>query len=46
MDSCIRSFDGRTFYATDFNCCPHCGCTEIKKNGKTKGGRQRWICKV
>ena len=44
MDSCIRSFDGRTFYATDFNCCPHCGCTEIKKNGKTKGGRQRWIC--
>src|SRR5574344_1405342 len=44
MDSCIRSFDGRTFYATDFNCCPHCGCTEIKKNGKTKAGRQRWIC--
>jgi transposase-like protein len=45
MDSCIKSFDGRTFYATDFCCCPHCGATDIKKNGKTKGGRQRWICK-
>jgi transposase-like protein len=45
MDSCIRSFDGRTFYATDFCCCPRCGCTGIKKNGKTKAGRQRWICK-
>jgi len=44
MDSCIRSFDGRTLYATGFRFCPHCGCVEIKKNGNPKSGRQRWIC--
>mgnify|MGYP002350363875 CR=1 FL=1 len=45
MDSCIRSFDRRTLYATGFNCCPHCGSTSFKRNGKTFSGRQRWICR-
>ncbi|MFA6625134.1 MAG: hypothetical protein WCS80_05175 [Bacilli bacterium] len=33
--ACIKSFDSHTLYATDFCCCPHCGVTDIKKNGKT-----------
>lgn len=26
-------------------CCPHCGLVDVKKNGKTKTGHQRFQCK-
>lgn len=26
-------------------CCPHCGLVDVKKNGKTKSGHQRFQCK-
>lgn len=26
-------------------CCPHCGLVDVKKNGKTKTGHQRFMCK-
>jgi transposase-like protein len=26
-------------------CCVHCGCIDIKKNGHTKAGHQRFYCK-
>ena len=26
-------------------CCPHCGLVDVKKNGKTKAGHQRFQCK-
>lgn len=26
-------------------CCPHCGIVDVKKNGKTKTGHQRFQCK-
>lgn len=25
--------------------CPHCGSTDVKKNGKSAGGMQRFVCK-
>lgn len=25
-------------------CCPHCGLVDVKKNGKTKTGHQRFMC--
>lgn len=25
-------------------CCPHCGSIDVKKNGKTSKGLQKWVC--
>ena len=35
----------RAIWAAKEHCCPHCGSTNIGKNGKTKGGTQKFLCK-
>ena len=40
-----RSISNETKPHSSIDCCLHCGSTNIKKIGKTKGGMQRFLCK-
>lgn len=45
MTSFTKHFDKRSMRIVDYDVCPYCGSVHIKKNGKSKGGHQRWICR-
>lgn len=40
-----RQSQHRAIWAAKEHCCPHCGSTNIGKNGRTKGGAQKFFCK-